>query len=560
MIHFKNNNFRSLKKGSLNLSDNNSAFVRGAAILAVTGLSARVIGAVFRVILAAILGDEGIGLYQYAYPIYSTLLVLSTAGIPVALSKLMAEKIALKDYREAQRVFNVAFLILALSGLLITLVMLIGAEYISLVLIKDIKAVYPLMAISPAIFFVTVMASLRGFFQGQQNMAPTAVSQLLEQLVRVGFSIYLVIILIPAGLEYAAAGATSGAAAGGLAGLILLVILYLIKRSTLRERGLQQQEHHPEKAVHIISRIFKLAIPVTIGGLVIPLITMIDLAIVPRQLLAAGFELEKARALYGQLTGMAGSIVYFPNVVALALSMSLVPAISEAYALQNRMLIQSRTALAIKLTVLFSLPSALGLFLLAEPVTVLLFRNAEAGYSLAYMSWSVIPLCLYVSTTGLIQGLGKPIIPAFNMFYGGLVKTALAWYLTAIPSLNVGGAALASVVGLAVAATLNLLYVKRQTGWVSSRRELVLLPLLSTALMSVAVYICYYSLSWLGAGVLSAGVLNSLAVFGSILIGLIVYGISLLLSGALKREELIMVPYIGFHLTRRAERFGLLKK
>ena len=541
------------------MSDSNRAFVRGAAILALTGIAARVIGAVFRVVLAAILGDEGIGLYQYAYPLYSTLLVLSTAGIPVALSKIMAEKIALKDYLEAQRVFKIAFILLAVSGFVITLVMLLGAEYLSQMLIRDAKALYPLMAISPAIFFVTIMASLRGFFQGQQNMVPTAVSQLVEQLVRVGFSITMVLLLIPVGLEYAAAGATSGAAAGGLAGLLLLAFLYFKKRVDLQVLGQQQTEHNPESVKRIISRILTLAIPVTIGGLVIPLITMIDLAIVPRQLLAAGFELDEARALYGQLTGMAGSLVYFPNVIALALSMSLVPAISEAFALQNRALIQSRSAVAIKLTALFSLPSALGLFLLAEPITVLLFNNAEAGYSLAFMSWSVIPLCLYVTTTGLIQGLGKPILPAINMFYGGLVKTVFAWYLTAIPALNVGGAALASVIGLTVAAILNLNHVRRYAGWRVNWRELALLPLIATALMSVAVYFSYGAVMHLGRDLLSAGRLNALAVLIAIFLGIAVFGIALLLLGGIKREELQMIPSIGQPLEKILSRFGLLR-
>ncbi len=541
------------------MTDSTKAFVRGAAILALTGIAARVIGAVFRVILAAILGDEGIGLYQYAYPIYSTLLVLSTAGIPVALSKIMAEKIALRDYLEAQRVFKIAFLLLALSGLAISLVMLLGARVISLLLIKDAYALYPLMAISPAIFFVTIMASLRGFFQGQQNMAPTAVSQLLEQLVRVGFSIAIVLLLIPAGLEFAVAGATSGAAAGGLAGLLLLAVLYFKKRIALVNLGQHQTEHNPEPVGKIITRILTLAVPVTIGGLVIPLITMIDLAIVPRQLLAAGFELAKARSLYGQLTGMAGSVVYFPNVVALALSMSLVPAISEAYALQNRALIQSRSAIAIKLTAIFSLPSALGLFLLAEPVTVLLFNNAEAGYSLAYMSWSVVPLCLYVTTTGLIQGLGKPILPAINMVYGGLVKTALAWYLTAVPALNVGGAALASVIGLTVAAILNLNHVRQFGGWQASWRELALLPAIATFLMSVVVYFSYSGIMHIGWDLLPAGRLNALAVLSAIMLGMPVFGISLLMVGGIKREELQLVPYIGQPLGRVLSRFRLIR-
>ncbi len=541
------------------MSPNSSAFVKGAAILAVAGILARVIGAVFRIVLAAILGDEGIGLYQYAYPIYSTLLVISTAGVPVAVSKIMAEKIALHDYREAMRVFRIAFVILSLSGLLITLVLLFGADYIARVVVRDAKALYPIMAIAPAIFFVTIMASLRGFFQGQQNMAPTAISQLLEQLARVAFSIFMVIFLLPIGLEYAAAGATSGAAAGGLAGLLMLAFLYWRKKGSFQLLAEKQIEHFPESISRIIGRIFSLAVPVTIGGLVIPLITLIDLAVVPRQLQAAGFDLETARALYGQLTGMAGSVVYFPNVVALALSISLVPAISEALALQDSALIKSRTAIAVKLTVLFSLPATLGLYLLAEPITTLLFNNAQAGYALAYLSWSVIPLCLYVTTTGLIQGLGRPIIPALNMLYGGLVKTVLAWYLTAMPELNIGGAAIASVVGIGVAAALNLIFVARSTGWRARTAEIILLPMLAVTAMSLVVYATYAGFTHYGEPFLTAGRLNGLATLLAIFLGMLAYGLVLLLSGGLSREELLMVPVIGARLERLAGRLKLLR-
>lgn len=541
------------------MADGNSAFVRGAAILAVAGIVSRVIGAVFRIVLAAILGDEGIGLYQYAYPIYSTLLVISTAGIPVALSKIMAEKIALNDYCEAFRVFRIAFVLLALSGMAISILLFCGAEFIALVIIKDSKAVLPIMAISPAIFFVTIMASLRGFFQGQQNMVPTATSQLLEQLVRVGFSIFMVLLLLPVGLEFAAAGATSGAVAGGLAGLLLLVFLYWRKRYQLQSKAGNGSVYSSESVQKIISRILSLAIPVTIGGLVIPLLTLIDLAIVPRQLQTAGFDLETARALYGQLTGMAGSVVYFPNVIALALGMSLVPAISEAYALQNGDLVKNRSAMAVKLTVLFSFPSALGLFILAEPITVLLFNNAQAGFALAYLSWSVIPLCLYVTTTGLIQGLGRPIIPAVNMLYGGIVKTVLAWFLTAVPALNVGGAALASMFGLGVAAVLNLYYVSKFTGWRYSFREMIVLPGLAVAIMSGFVYIVYGAFSHLGADKFSAGLLNGLATMAAIFSGVIVYGLILLLTGALKKEELAMIPFCGTRLVKMVDRLKVFK-
>lgn len=541
------------------MTDSSRAFIKGATILAVTGLAARFIGALFRIVLAAILGDEGIGLYMYAYPVYSTLLVISTAGIPVALSKLMAEKIALNDFREALRIFKVAFFLLTLTGLAITLVLLLGAELFAVYIVKDMQAVLPLMAIAPAIFFVTVMASLRGFFQGQQNMLPTASSQLLEQLVRVGFSIILVILLLPVGLEYAAAGATSGAAAGGLGGLVFLSIFYLRSRKKLFRQAEEQETHNPDTTYRIIASIFRLAIPVTIGGLVIPLISLIDLAVVPRQLQAAGFDLATARALYGQLTGMAGPIVYFPNVIALALSISLVPAISEAYALQDRRLIQSRAAIAIKLTVLFSLPSAIGLFLLAEPITLLLYNNAAAGYSLAYMSWSVIPLCLYVTTTGLLQGLGRPITPALNMVYGGIVKTLFAWFLTAIPELNVGGAALASVIGIGVAAALNLYHVNRYTGWRANLRELLLFPGAAAIVMSIFVYMVYRFMIVYGEPFLSAGRLNVAATLLAIIVGMLLYTVVLLMSGGLNRDEVSMLPVVGSRLASFTKRFGLLK-
>lgn len=538
---------------------NSTSFVRGAAILALTGLAARGIGAIFRIVLAAILGDEGIGLFMYAYPVYSTLLVLSTAGIPVALSKIMAERITLHDYREALRVFKVAFLILTLSGLAITVVLMAGAELFAGLIVQDMQAVYPLLAISPAIFFVTIMAALRGFFQGQQNMVPTAASQMLEQLVRVVFSITLVLILLPVGLEYAAAGASSGAAAGGLAGFTLLAILYRGRRRYLQNLALKQDSHQPAAVRSIISRLFRLAIPVTVGGLVIPLMSLIDLAVVPRQLQAAGFDLETGRALYGQLTGMAGPVVYFPNVVALALSISLVPAISEAFTLGNSFLIRHRSATAVKLTVLFSVPAAVGLFLLAEPVTVLLYDNPDAGYSLAYMSWSVIPLCLYVSTTGILQGLGKPILPALNMLYGGMVKTGLAWFLTAIPALNVGGAALATVIGLAVAAGLNLMHVSRYTGWRGSWRELILLPAVSVTAMSLFVIMVYNIFNNFAGPYMSQGLLNGTATFAAIGTGILVYGIFLLFSGSLSREELQMMPFLGRPLVALAERFRLFR-
>ncbi len=538
-----------------------SKFIRGAAILAVAGIGVRFVGAAMKILLVGIIGDEGIGLYQMSYPIYSTLLAISTAGIPVAVSKLVAENVTVNDYRGAMRVFRIALLILTLTGLTIALLLFFSAETIVRVLDSDPRAVYAIMAIAPAIFFVTMMSALRGFFQGQQYMLPTAASQVVEQIGRLVVSLALALALLPRGLEFAAAGAAFGTAAGGVLGLLLLLPIYYLRRPAFMKRIRTQGKGKPQAVGRIIRHIFALAIPITFGSLIMPLLSLIDWAIVPGRLKAIGFLEKQATALYGQLTGMAGSVVYFPNVVTLALSMSLVPAISEALVLRDRALIRSRSSVSIKLTTLFVIPASVGLYLLAEPVIVVLFglENAGAGYALAYMSWSVIPLGLYVSTTGILQGLGKTVTPVVNMALGGAVKSILAWYLTAVPSLHVGGAALASVIGTGVAAVLNLYAVARHTGWRFRPGRLLLLPGFCVALMAVAVGLSYRFFFPLMESLVSARAASSAAVFAAIVIGIVFYSTALLLTGSLTRDELELVPRFGPRLVDLAERWRLLK-
>ncbi len=537
-----------------------SRFIRGAAILAVAGIGVRFIGAAMKILLVGIIGDEGIGLYQMSYPIYSTLLAISTAGIPVAVSKLVAENVTASDYRGAMRVFRIALMILTLTGLVIALFLFFSAGSIVRVLDSDPRATLAIMAIAPAIFFVTMMSALRGFFQGQQYMFPTAASQVVEQVGRLVVSLALAVLLLPRGLEYAAAGAAFGTAAGGALGLLLLLPLYYLRRPDFMRKIRAQRKGAPQAAGRIIRHIFALAIPITFGSLIMPLLSLIDLAIVPGRLSAIGFTKQQATALFGQLTGLAGSVVYFPNVVTLALSMSLVPAISEALVLRDRALIRNRASISIKLTALFSIPAAIGLYLLAEPVIVVLFgpENAGAGYALAYMSWSVIPLGFYVATTGILQGLGRTVTPVVNMALGGAVKSVLAWFLTA-SVLHVGGAALATVFGTAVAALLNLYAVARHTGWRFRAGELLLLPGFCVALMGLAVRVGYRFLFPLFEPVLSTRMACSAALFLVIALGAAVYGLALLLSGALTREELELIPRVGPQLTSLAERWRLLR-
>jgi stage V sporulation protein B len=534
------------------------SFVKGAAILALAGASARIVGAFFRIFLAILIGDEGMGLFQMAYPVYVSLLAISTAGVPIAISKLVAENLAYGNYRGAYKIFRVALTLLGISGLVVSLGLYFGADFIARVITQDSRAYYSLISISPAIFLVTVMSAYRGFFQGQQQMMPTAFSQIVEQIGRVASALLLAVLFLPRGLEFAAAGASFGAAAGAFFGLALLLLVSLRQRKEFIGKLRSQRIPDREKADKIIPRIVGLAVPITLGSLVMPLIAIVDLFLVPQRLQDAGFDTSRATALYGQLTGMASPLVNIPTIVTVALAISLVPAISEALALKKEKLIQERSYLAVRLTLLLALPSAFGLFLLAEPITILLFQNAEAGRVLAVLSLAVLFLTLFQVTSAILQGLGRTMIPVTSMLWGAAVKTILTWQLTALPALHISGAALGTVAGFGVAALLNLYRVQALTGMPLRPVELLAKPLIASLGMAAAVLMIYPQLAALHP-LLGLSLANKVATLGSVFAGAFVFGLLFLLLGGVRRGELLLLPRIGKPLVRLLEKLHLLR-
>jgi stage V sporulation protein B len=540
------------------LSRGNS-FVKGALILGAAGISVRLLGAVLRVFLAAVMGDEGIGLYQMAYPVYTTLLAISTAGLPIAVSKLVAEHMALKDYRGAYQVFKTAFVVLTILGAFFSLLLFFGADYIIKILELDPRAYYPLVSISPAIFIASVMSAFRGFFQGQQEMRPTAFSQIFEQAARVVVVLVLVFLLIPRGLEFAAAGATFGAAAGAFVSLVFLLIIFLRRREAIAARVRGQTSLRDFHTLPVLYRLAAFSIPITLGSLIIPLINMLDLAVVPLRLHEAGFSREAATALYGQLTGMANTLIQFPIILTIALAMSMVPAISEAQALRNNTLIRGRTELAVRLTLFFSIPAALGLFVLAEPATLVLFDNISAAFPLRILSFGIVFLSLYTTTSGILQGLGHTFVPVRNMFFGALVKVVLSWYLTAMPELNIGGAAISTLAGFSLSSFLNLWQVGKLTKWRFPFVDLILKPLAAALVMAWGASLFYRLFTGLLEGYFSLRLAQAGGLLVAIMLGICIYVIVLFLLGGVRAADLRAIPRLGPPLLSWARRLRMLR-
>ena len=311
----------------MNSNKNKDSFLKGALILGMAGIIVKIMGAFFRIPLGNLIGAKGMGYYQAVYPVYTLFLTLATAGFPTALAKLVSEKNAIGDYKGVHKIFKVSYTVLFITGLIAFCIFFFGAQYI-VTAMKNPDAYYAMLAIAPALLFVPMMSSYRGYFQGKKEMTKIAVSQISEQFFRVILGLGLAYLLMNKyGSELGAAGAIAGATVGSVASTIYLVAIYIGERKQRKTEKKASQPFKDESVGRILKKLLVVAIPITIGASVMPLVGMIDSMIVIRRLTEAGFTPDEALSMFGQLTGMAMAIINLPSVVTIAMSMSLVPSI-----------------------------------------------------------------------------------------------------------------------------------------------------------------------------------------------------------------------------------------
>lgn len=514
-------------------------FLQGALILTVAGVVVKVIGSLNWIFLSWILGGEGIGIYQIAFPLYLLALSISEAGIPVAVSILTAERAALRDFRGAARVFRLSFVLLGATGLVLSLLLYFGADWlIGHRMIRDARAYYSIIALTPAIFLVTLLSSFRGYLQGWQMMTPTAVSQIVEQLLRVMTMLVFAHLLLPRGLEFAAGGASLGAAAGALGALAVLVWYYYRLQGRFQpDPEAAKFRDGGESASSLLRRIAILSLPVALSSLMLPVVANLDLFIVPLRLEAAGFSVGQATERFGYLTGMAVPLVNLATIVTASLAVSLVPAVSQANSLGQLQDVYYRTAGAMRLANITTIPLSVMLWVMAGPVVSMIYHAPGAAGVTRVMAFSIFLLGLHQVTTGVLQGLGKTSIPVVNMGVAAVVKVILNWVLTAIPGLGIEGAALATLADLGLAAALNLYFVHRYTGYFLEYGDLVK-NLAAAAVLGALMYFGYDPvLQLVGNQFLSVA---SISVCG----GLAYLGV-MLVTGGLTRRDLARIPVIG---------------
>lgn len=508
-----------------------NSFVTGALILTVAGVIVKIMGSVNRIILSRLLGGEGIGLYQMAYPIYLLGLSLSSAGLPVAISVLVAEKAALGDRRGARRIFILSLGLLTTTGLFFSGLLLWGAKWLILFhIVRDERAYYAIIALAPAIFFVTVMSSFRGYFQGLQTMTPTALSQVAEQFIRIVVMLSLAFALLPKGIEYAAAGASFGAAPGALAGLIVLVLYDRWRKRFRAITAEQPKEWSFAASCQTLLRLIRLALPVSLAHIMMPIVASIDLILVPARLETAGYTVKQATELFGYLTGMAVALTNVPAILTGALASSLVPAVASSVALRQPEAIRRKLAAALSLSNAITIPSAVGLYLLAAPVSLMLYGTTHAGATVGILAIGIIFLGIHQVTTGVLQGMGKTLIPVLNLVCSAVLKIILNYYLTALPEVGILGAAWATVADFAAAALLNLYFIHLYSGYIFPFRRFAS-SLAASGLMGVGVLFIYHEM-------MMCVLDNTASCLTAILAAILIYAISFPCLGGIGRRDM----------------------
>jgi stage V sporulation protein B len=540
-------------------------FLTGAAVLGAAGLLVQMMGAVFRIPLANIIGEVGMGYYQTAYPVYIFLLVFSTNGAPAAISKMTSERIATGRRTEAHRVFRLSFVVMLVFGLVAALGVAAFAKPLAH-FVKSEGSYYSLLAIAPSLLFVPLMSVFRGYFQGMQEMRPTAVSQLAEQAIRVAVGLGLAVFFVADSLELASAGACFGASVGPLAGILILLVIYARqKRRTgglppAREALAQGGDAAPadggdgERTRDILKTLVVLTVPTTIGISILPIMNVVDMLLCRIRLIDAGFDMLEAEGLYGLMTGFAAPIINIPMALALSIALSMVPAVAAACGAGDRSFLDTNIRMGLRTAMIIGVPCGFGLIILASPILKLIYPAqpiaAEAAPCLAILGAGVVFLCVAQTMAGILQGLGRASLPVVSLLAGVAVKFALTYALTVLPALHINGAALGSTAGYAVIGVMNLIFVKRIAGVRFDVLLSIVKPLAAGILMcavtAFAYFVCRLFLS------------VSLSALASVCAAALSYVPAILKSGAILSHEVELLPK-GKALAALLRKIRLLK-
>lgn len=517
------------------MSDKNKqSFMGGAALLTVTMVITKLIGALFKIPVANLLDKEGMSAFYAAYNIYNLLLVVSTAGLPLALSRLVSEAEALGRENQKKRVFRITTALFLALGIVCSAVMFFLAQPLA-ALLHNSMSVPAIRVLSPAVLFVCVLSAIRGYTQGQGNMRPTALSEVIESTTKLVVGMVLVWWLLQKGYpkHIGAAGAIAGVTTGTFLGMVIL-LGYLLRHCEHR-----QSMDTPQEARTILKRLLSIGVPITIGACGMTLLNLLDQSLVQGTLQnSLGYSETVATALYGEYT-YAVNLFALPTAFIYPVTISLIPAITAALTQRNYRAAQSHTASAFRMTALLAIPAGVGLSVLARPIMDLLYfavpeTAAAASEHLRVLGFASILVCFMTMTNAILQAYGKERVPLWTLLAGGVMKVITNYLMVANPDIGIHGAPVSTLYCYALIVLLNLIAIWRCVPEKPDYFQVFWRPAAAAAVMGIAAR-CSFN-------VLRIMISERIAVLIAVVLAVVVYAVLAVALGAVRKEDVISLP------------------
>ena len=576
------------------------SFLHGATILVAATLLVKVIGAIYRRPLGNMIGTVGMRYFSNAYDLYLPIYSLAMAGLPTAVARIIAQRMSQQRYRDVRRTFKVTKLTFLVTGLSSFLIMLIATwPFVSL--INSTESVYAILAISPSILFCCIMSSYRGYYEGQRNMTPTAVSNIIEALGKLVIGLGLTFVVIQVGmsqfestgkvfgkviegetpeimrqaasdaiLPYAAAAAVLGITIGSLIGAIYMFVMHKVKGDSFSVRDLRNSPP-PISAKSTLKVLLVMAIPIAIGSLSTQISSLVDTLVVQTRLdglfdnhaeemnaiyseLLSGVT-EKSSAIYGTYKGFVYTLYNLIPTIASVIGVSALPAVTTAWVKRDRKNLKINIESVLRITALVAFPAGIGISVLSKGIIDLLYSSREpymiiiATPLLRVMGITAIISSMCLPITSVLQAIGKQFIPVRNMLIGAGTKGLISFILVGIPSININGAPYGTLVCYLVIFVLNFISVCRYTHFVPSIMSIFIKPFICAALCGVTAG----AMNWILGGHIS----ENLSTVISIALAGIVYIIALFIFKAISKDDVMMIPK-GEKIANVLEKYHLI--
>ncbi len=571
-----------------------SSFMGNVVIILFAQILVKLLGVIYRMVITNIdgFGDAGNGFYTAGFQVYTVLLAISSVGIPNAIAKLVSERAALGDYKGADRIFKSAFKMFSVIGLVFSLLLFFGADFVAQTIIGIPGVSYVMRALSPSIFFVCVSSVIRGYFQGLNDMQATSRSQVYEQIFKCGLTVLLVELCVGSmplimqllthytmlyggsmdstPPEIMAAWANAASSIAAALSFIYIVFYYLRKRSALQKQI--KQSNAPTltgSTKKILWTILSLSIPISLASIITAVNRVIDTATIARGIAAAYSAYIPAHGTVAaivnptaqqlsdeavRLSGMlskSDTIINMPLTLNIAFATVLVPTIAAALAKGDRKEASSKTSYSFLISTLLILPCCIGMIVLAKPIYGLLYHNAPMGYDLlALMAVSLIFSALAQTVNGSLQGIGKVFVPAMGIAVGCIIKLILNLTLIRIPSVNIYGAAISSILCQISSFLVSFIVMRKYIDIKLTPVKYIVKPVTASVIMGIAAFVIYKLVTLvMGTGLLG----NAIGLLAAVLCAVIIYAGLVIAFKILEKDEIMLLP-------SGAKLYGLLVK